>query len=65
MNFGLDVGDDIYATNIQTADLNAFLATHAVIRWKKYLGFYSDRRGEHHSQYLLEGSALIHEDEYV
>jgi hypothetical protein len=65
MNFGIDVGDDIYATNIQTADLNALLATLAVIKWKKYLGFYSDLRSENHSQYLIEGSTLIHEDEYA
>lgn len=65
MNFGLDVGNDVYATNIQTADLNAFLATQAVIKWKKYLGFYRDHRMEHHTQYLLEGGALIHEDEYA
>ncbi|WP_316347330.1 ThiF family adenylyltransferase [Desulfuromonas acetoxidans] len=65
MNFGIDVGDDIYATNVQTADLNAFLAVQAVIKWKKHFGFYCDHRKEHHTQYLLEGGALIHEDEYA
>ena len=33
---------DLYSSNVQTADLNAFSALCAVIQWKKTLGFYSD-----------------------
>jgi hypothetical protein len=33
--------DDGYASNIQIADLNALNAVLAVIRWKRYLGFYA------------------------
>ena len=33
---------DLYASNIQTAELNAFCALQAVINWKQMLGFYLD-----------------------
>ena len=33
---------DLYSSNVQTADLNAFSALCAVIQWKKTMGFYSD-----------------------
>ena len=33
---------DLYASNIQTADLNALCALQAVIKWKQTLGFYLD-----------------------
>lgn len=33
--------NDEYATNIQIGDLNALNAILAVIRWKRYLGFYA------------------------
>ena len=35
----VDGGEDIYATNIQVADLNMLNASLAVIRWKKLYGF--------------------------
>lgn len=34
--------DDLYQSNIQTADLNALCAINAVIEWKKLCGFYID-----------------------
>jgi len=40
-------------------DLNADLA---VIRWKKYLGFYADLEGEHFAAYTLDGNAMANED---
>ena len=33
---------DLYASNIQTAELNALCALQAVIKWKQMLGFYLD-----------------------
>lgn len=35
--------NDMYATNIQVADLNALNALLAVIRWKRHLGFYASQ----------------------
>jgi len=51
-------GDNVYASNIQVADLNALNATLAVIRWKRYRGFYRDLEGEHHSSYTTDGNHL-------
>ncbi len=53
--------DNEYKSNIQIADLNCLNAALAVIRWKKFCGFYRDFKAEHHSQYTIEGGLLIHE----
>jgi hypothetical protein len=56
-----DVGDidDIYASNIQVADLNALNACLAVIKWKKIRAFYRDLEREHHSTYTTDGNMLL------
>ncbi|MDX3807692.1 ThiF family adenylyltransferase [Bosea thiooxidans] len=54
---------DLYASNIQVADLNALNAVLAVIKWKKLRGFYCDLEREHHSTYTLDGSMLLNEDQ--
>ena len=46
--------DDLYSTNIQVSDLNAMNALMAVIRWKKFRGFYRDLKQEHHSAYTVD-----------
>lgn len=51
-----------YAANIQIADLNALNAALAVIRWKKYMGFYRDFQQEHFSTYTIDGNLLLSED---
>ena len=60
--FGEDDGRNEYATNIQVADLNALNAALAVVRWKRWVGFYLDLEGEHHATYTLDGNMLINED---
>ncbi len=50
--------DDIYASNIQVADLNALNAVLAVVKWKKIRGFYRDLEREHHCTYTTDGNAL-------
>ncbi len=42
---------DLYQSNIQTADLNAFCALMAVIQWKKQCGFYLDNMGRKNCVY--------------
>ncbi len=54
--------DDLYAQNIQVADLNALNACLAVIRWKKLCGFYRDTEGEHFSLFTLDSNHLLNED---
>ena len=50
--------DDVYASNIQVADLNALNAVLAVVKWKKIRGFYRDLEREHHCTYTTDGNAL-------
>ncbi|MCR4308013.1 MAG: ThiF family adenylyltransferase [Candidatus Berkelbacteria bacterium] len=54
--------DDLYATNVQVADLNALCAVMAVIRWKKWCGFYQDCYGELQSAYALNAHQLTREE---
>ena len=54
--------DNIYASNIQVADLNALNAMLAVIKWKKIRGFYRDLEGELHSTYTTDSNMLLSAD---
>jgi molybdopterin/thiamine biosynthesis adenylyltransferase len=54
--------DDLYASNIQIAELNALNAVSAVIRWKKHFGFYDDNRREHESTYTIGPNMLTNEE---
>lgn len=51
-----------YVTNIQIAELNALNAVHAVLRWKKTIGFYQDFENEQHLTYSINVSQLLNED---
>ena len=55
-------GEDDYSRNIQIADLNALNAALAVIKWKKFQGFYVDIENEHSSLYQIDGNHLVNED---
>lgn len=54
--------DELYATNIQVADLNALNAALAVVKWKKLRGFYRDLEREHHCTYTTDGNQLENGD---
>lgn len=54
--------DQDYERNIQIVDLNALAATLAVIRWKKYCGFYLDQEQEHDSAYTTSCNLLTSEE---
>lgn len=56
-------GQDVYASNIQVADLNALNACLAVVKWKKLRGFYRDLECEHHSTYTTDGNMLLNGDQ--
>jgi molybdopterin/thiamine biosynthesis adenylyltransferase len=57
-----DGDDNEYDENIQIAELNAQNAIFAVIKWKKLLGFYQDRRREYHSSYTLNVGEILNGD---
>lgn len=56
-------GQDVYASNIQVAELNALNACLAVVKWKKLRGFYRDLEQEHHSTYTTDGGMLLNGDQ--
>lgn len=58
-----DGHENIYATNIQIAELNALNAALAVIKWKKLYGFYADTEKEHNSLFLLDGNTIVNDDQ--
>jgi hypothetical protein len=62
VSFVADGKDNVYSSNIQVADLNAFNAIMAVIKWKKIRGFYRDLEREHHSSYTTDGNLLLNGD---
>ncbi len=53
---------NIYASNIQVADLNALNAALAVVKWKKIREFYRDLEREHHCTYTTDGNQLQNGD---
>lgn len=54
--------DDIYASNIQIADLNALNAALAVVKWKKMIGFYQDFTSACHSTFTIDTGKLLYDD---
>lgn len=59
-----DSVNDMYAANIQIADLNALNAILAIIKWKKYCGFYQDLIHEHQSVYDTNAHHLIKDERF-
>ena len=58
----LDPAEDAaYGTNIQTCELNALNAVHAVIKWKKLVGFYHDFDNEVSMNYTIDGNIINNE----
>jgi hypothetical protein len=50
-----------YDANIQVADLNALNAALAVIRWKKFYGFYVDYEGELDCTYTVDTNMVLND----
>lgn len=57
--------EDMYASDIQIAELNALAATLSIIRWKKMLGFYADISHEYFSVYGLNDNVIENEAEEI
>lgn len=53
---------DDYASNIQIADLNSLNAVLAVMRWKRYLGFYRDMTSECYTTFSFTTNRIVNED---
>jgi hypothetical protein len=57
-----DGPDDIYASNVQVAELNALNAALAVLKWKKLRGFYRDLEKEHHATYTIDVNMMTSDE---
>jgi len=57
--------ENMYNSNIQIAELNSINAAFAVIKWKKFIGFYQDLNYENHSLYCLNVNQLTDEKAYA
>ncbi len=57
-----DVNADEYDWNIQTADLNMMNAAMAVLKWKKLVGYYVDRKRELHSTFTVARNQMLSGD---
>ncbi len=55
-------GKNDYSKNIQIAEINALNAVLAVIKWKKFFGFYHDLEKEHHSVYDINVNKIINDE---
>ena len=53
--------DDLYRTNIQTAEINALNAALAVTRFKQIRGFYLEELPYHHAVFYTHDLKLIGE----
>jgi hypothetical protein len=62
IDFSDTAQNGVYDSNIQICELNALNATMAVIKWKKYFGFYHDISKEYFSVYSINDGTLINED---
>ena len=62
ISFNEEAANQIYDRNIQVADLNALNAAIAVIRWKRFRGFYHDLQGEFFSAYTIDGNTIANDD---
>lgn len=54
-----------YDTNLQVVELNMAAAVMAVIRFKKWLGFYADTEGELHSTYRIDTNEILNKHGHV
>lgn len=50
--------EDVYASNIQIAELNALNAVSAVLKWKKLRGVYHDSKHEMHSLFTISSNSI-------
>lgn len=55
----VDESENDYDQNIQIAELNMLNAAHAVLAWKKYIGYYRDIEMEVESLYVIDGNRLM------
>ncbi|UBU64055.1 ThiF family adenylyltransferase (plasmid) [Acidiphilium multivorum] len=62
VSFADNAADNLYARNIQIAEMNALNAALAVIQWKKLCGFYFDPSPGFNTTYVISTNKLIKDE---
>lgn len=57
-----NAADNVYARNIQIAEMNALNAALAVIQWKKICGFYFDPNPSFNTTYIISNNRLLRDE---
>lgn len=57
-----NAADNIYARNIQIAEMNALNAALAIIQWKKLCGFYFDPSPSFNTTYVISTNKLLKDE---
>lgn len=57
-----NAAENVYARNIQIAELNALNAALAVVRWKKLCGFYFDPVPTFNTTYVISSNKLLSDE---
>ena len=55
----VDTHGDLYASNVQIAELNSLCASLAIIRWKKHYGIYIDQNPSNYVYYDIGMSDIV------
>lgn len=62
VSLGESKADELYKSNVQVVEMNALNAAMAVIKWKKYCGFYQDLYNEMNSTYSINTHQLTRDE---
>ena len=62
ISFADNAAENIYARNIQIAEMNALNAALAVIQWKKLCGFYFDPSPSFNTTYMISTNKLLKDE---
>lgn len=61
VSYAADDEEDLYASNIQVAELNSLNAILAVMKWKQHLGFYQSEDRANHTVFTINDLTTINE----
>lgn len=62
VSFADNAVDNLYARNIQIAEMNALNAALAVIQWKKLCGYYFDPSPSFNTTYMISTNKLLKDE---
>lgn len=61
VSYAADDEEDLYASNIQVAELNSLNTILALMKWKQHLGFYQSEDRTNHTVFTIDDLTTINE----